>query len=347
MLSEGLNISPDDDILCISSSGDNVLNLLLDKPQSIVAVDMSPAQNSTLEIKIAGIKLLCVEAFHKLIGVAETTKEERMLLYRSVRKEMPEYAQVYWDKHTDIIAAGIAFSGRFDLYIQDFANKCISIVGQPRLDKFFKCSTLEEQKREFEQWPLDELKEALLGHVSSKEQAKKGRSKAQLKHVKMSEQELVESIWNRFERVCKNVPVSDNFYLSWWLRGKTQDLDTNFQPIYLRNKEFYALKDLIGRIKVVTSTIEDYLQDQSVSLSKVVLSDVFEYMSEESMLASMKLLVTRTRSKGRIAYWNFACPRECPEALRDKVQPLRELSERLYALDRVFFYTAFYIDEVL
>ena len=42
-----------------------------------VAIDMSHAQNSTLEIKIAGIKNLKFSDFLKLLGVTSGSEDER------------------------------------------------------------------------------------------------------------------------------------------------------------------------------------------------------------------------------------------------------------------------------
>lgn len=47
----------------------------------------------------------------------------------------------------------------------------------------------------------------------------KGRDAAQLKFVHLSEKEVEDILWRRFKKTCRNVPVHDNFYLSWFLRG--------------------------------------------------------------------------------------------------------------------------------
>ena len=45
----------------------------------VVAVDMSVAQNSLLELKLAAIKHLQYSEFVKLIGVMDASEEERLL----------------------------------------------------------------------------------------------------------------------------------------------------------------------------------------------------------------------------------------------------------------------------
>ncbi|HBV05560.1 MAG TPA: DUF3419 domain-containing protein, partial [Gemmatimonadetes bacterium] len=49
----------------------------------------------------------------------------------------------------------------------------------------------------------------------------------------------------------------------------------------------------------------------------------------------------------RMAYWNLFAPRSAPGLLRDRVEPLQELSERLHSQDLSWFYQSFNIDEVL
>lgn len=83
------------------SAGDNVLNLLLEKPkkigimiiiimscsrthlihnsQFIVAVDMNPAENALLELKIAAIKQLDYEDYLIVLGDKKGTEQKRYI----------------------------------------------------------------------------------------------------------------------------------------------------------------------------------------------------------------------------------------------------------------------------
>src|SRR5688572_12482831 len=50
-------------VLCITAGGGRVLNLLVTRPAVIWAVDLNPAQNSLLELKVAGMRALDHEAY--------------------------------------------------------------------------------------------------------------------------------------------------------------------------------------------------------------------------------------------------------------------------------------------
>ena len=45
------------------------------------------------------------------------------------------------------------------------------------------------------------------------------------------------------------------------------------------------------------------------------------------------------------AYWNMLAPRRCPAALEDQVHYLDEISRRLFAADRAFFYSDFVVEQ--
>ncbi len=57
LLEQAFDIRTDDRILSAGSAGCNVLALLLHRPRTIIAIDMSIAQTALMELKFAGIKL--------------------------------------------------------------------------------------------------------------------------------------------------------------------------------------------------------------------------------------------------------------------------------------------------
>ena len=64
----------------------------------------------------------------------------------------------------------------------------------------------------------------------------------QLKYVKMSDEQIGQYFWKRLVDVCCTVPVRDNFYLSWWLRGKRDTSNPDYNPSYLKKSSFDKLK---------------------------------------------------------------------------------------------------------
>jgi hypothetical protein len=84
-------------------------------------------------------------------------------------------------------------------------------------------------------------------HFFKKSTQVEGRSGAQLmiKYAEKGEDELSLGLWDRFLASCTKIPVHDNFYLSWWLRGlRGFDPETNpaMAPPFLTKDGFTKLK---------------------------------------------------------------------------------------------------------
>ena len=63
-----LRVTPDDDVLVVTSGGCNALALLLDQPRSITAIDKNPAQNYLLELKRRAVQRLSHDDLMYFVG---------------------------------------------------------------------------------------------------------------------------------------------------------------------------------------------------------------------------------------------------------------------------------------
>ena len=69
-------------VFCITAGGGRVLNLLHDRPQEIVAVDVNPTQNHLLELKIAAMRALDYEPYLAFLGVRPA--RDRLKVYQNL-----------------------------------------------------------------------------------------------------------------------------------------------------------------------------------------------------------------------------------------------------------------------
>lgn len=91
VLIESMNIKEGDTCLSIASAGDNTLAILIKNPARVIAIDLSIAQLSCLELRIAAFQELFYEELLTLLGCtvpielkeSEQTKT-RIALYKSV-----------------------------------------------------------------------------------------------------------------------------------------------------------------------------------------------------------------------------------------------------------------------
>ena len=85
----------------------------------------------------------------------------------------------------------------------------------------------------------------LCRHFLKKSNLVKGRSEAQFKYVQQGEDEVSQDLWDRFLASCTKIPVQDNVYLRWWLRGLSgfdPEMNPNMAPPFLSKEGFTKLK---------------------------------------------------------------------------------------------------------
>lgn len=92
-----LNLGSDDVVLAITSAGDNVIAYaaMNTPPKRIHGVDLNPAQNHLMELKLAALRALPYEDIWKMFGEG---KHEAFLdlLYGKLAKHMSSHALQYW-----------------------------------------------------------------------------------------------------------------------------------------------------------------------------------------------------------------------------------------------------------
>jgi len=131
------------DLLCVTAGGGRALALLLAKPRSIVAVDLNPAQNALLELKIAAMRQLDHDAYLRFLGVR--ADDERLQTYRLCRSALTSTARSFFDAHTDEIAAGILYQGRLERFLARVASA--ARFAQPLgLRRLLDARDLDEQR---------------------------------------------------------------------------------------------------------------------------------------------------------------------------------------------------------
>lgn len=357
LLERGLQITPEDDVLSITSAGDNVLALLLAGPRSVTAIDLSPAQTALLELKVAAIRHLRYADFVTLLGAdplpADPEKElpaavisRRMAIFEHLRRTLPPSVRDFWDARTDDIAGGVMACGRLERHFDAFRREHLATDGYGSVvarllqcdDRRTRCAMFDESLQG------SSLAESFRHHFGREMLAARGRSDAQFRHV--SDVDVGTVFWTRFRRACTMLPVRGNFYLASFLTSRYDSLAEG--PPYLRPTAHARLRTLLPRLRIETGSLEELVSASAPSaFSKANLSNIFEYVSEEHAHRLLQMLADATRAGGRLCYWNLLVPRASPWSLRHRLRPHRRRATALSRRDRAWFYGAFHIEEVL
>jgi len=340
VLLEGLAIQPDDVCLSIASAGDNALSLLAAGAERVVALDLSSAQLACLELRVAAFRKLEHAELLELIG--STPSNRRWALYQKCRPNLGEVAQRFWDARPSKIAEGIGQAGKFENYFQLFRTRVIPwIHSLKKVDDLLTPKSLAE-RRTFYDTAWNNWRWQLLFRFffSRTVMGKMGRDPSFFRYVEGS---VAKRILARTKHALTELDPSANPYLQWILKGR----HLTAIPHYLRPENFEIIRNRLDRLEWHQAPIEEFLEKTPAgTFSKFNLSDIFEYMSPEQSVALLKVIAASARPGSRLAYWNMLAPRSAPESLRDRIRPLPELSKKLLAEDKAFFYSAFVVEEI-
>ncbi|MFA6601987.1 MAG: DUF3419 family protein [Candidatus Paceibacterota bacterium] len=346
VLLQALCIKPDDRVLSITSGGDNSLALLLVGAEKIDSIDLNPAQNYLLELKMKALSGLSYPEYLELLGV--TDSKNRGKLFEKIKANLTKESRAWWAVHQDLIELGLINCGRFERFTLFFARRILPYIhSKQTIREFLSCQTLEEQRSFYEgrwnslrwRWLFKFVSNRLVLRMFA-------RQKSLFKHGDLR---AVASIYmKRLEKHLRTVPLKGNFFLEYRLKGKYgRDL-----PPYLKAEGYDKLLVLLSAtknpIKIVKSDILSYLKDQEdETFSKYNLSDIFEGLSLAENTEVWKEIMRTAKPGAIVLYWNNLVPRTYPPQFSADFQTDEIRLTALRAQDRIFFYDRLYVHTII
>jgi S-adenosylmethionine-diacylglycerol 3-amino-3-carboxypropyl transferase len=324
--------------LSIASAGDNTLALLARDPESVLALDLSPAQIACLELRVAAYRELQHGELLALVGSVDSQARHR--LYQACRKHLSADALAFWDERPDLIAAGIGSAGKFEHYFGLFRKRVLPLVHpHDRVRELLRPKSLKDRRSFYDnRWNSVRWRLMFRVFFSRTVMGLLGRDPEFFRYVEGS---VSGRILKRTEYALTELDPAANPYLQWILTGR----HNGALPAALREENFEPIRRNLDRLQWRCGSLEESLgQDQKFDCFN--LSDIFEYISPSSYEQLLKLIVSSARPGARLAYWNMLALRQRPESLAAALRPLAELSARLFARDQAFFYSALVVEEV-
>ncbi len=340
ILIEALDIQAGDTCLSIASAGDNALAMLCRDPARLIALDLNPAQLACLALRVSAYRCLDHQGLLELMGSRQSSR--RRQLYENCRKDLSSEAKQFWDGHLAQIDQGIGSAGKFERYFALFRQRVLSLVhNRKRIDQLLMGGGLAQRERFYnEVWNNWRWRAIFKIFFSRFVMGRMGRDPSFFQYVEGS---VAEHILKHTRYALTQLNPADNPYLQWILTGT----HVSALPMALRQENFELIRERIDRVEWHLLSVEDYLdQHQGQRIQRYNLSDIFEYMSEENYHYLLRRMISASTPGARLAYWNMLAPRRRPDNMADQLEALTELSERLYAQDKAFFYMAFVVEQV-
>jgi S-adenosylmethionine-diacylglycerol 3-amino-3-carboxypropyl transferase len=331
-----LAIQPGETVTTISSGGCNTLTLLLEDPAKIYAVDINPSQGYLLELKCAAIRHLDYDELRAFLGLAAS--DRRPQTFERLRGDLSEVASAYWTTKSDAIQQGVIYAGKYESFIRLFVRLLRVLQGKKRIEGFFRCKTLEQQKAYFdERWDTFQWRLLFKLLINKRMLAKRGLTADYFKFDDGATS-FADSFYRRTRNAMREIPVASNYFIAQYLRGGY--LSEDAVPAYLLRENLPVVRERLDRIEIVTSDSQGWLGRRAeASIDAFALSNICELMSLDETGRLFAEVARTARPGARICFRNLIVPREVPANLAGEIELQADLSRDLIASDRSFVYS--------
>lgn len=362
-----LELTPQDQVLVITSAGCNALDYALAGAGHVYAVDMNFRQNAVLELKKAGLKTLEQPQFFDLFGKGHLP-DWKTLYPQKIRPALPEFAQRFWDQNGDFFSGNTRrssyyFRGTSGLFAW-MANGYINRVARVReaVNDLLNAKTVEEQQEIFVRTKLKErLFRPLLRWALRRDttMALLGVPRSQRKQMDREYPGGVSQfVMDRIETVFAKLPLHDNYFWRVYLTGQ---YTPECCPEYLKAENFERLKNGVAdNVTTHTDSVLGFLEKHPSKISRYVLLDHMDWLYShlrEVLHAEWQGIVDRAAPETKIIWRSaslsvdFVDPIEVTvNGQKKKMGELlhynRELAAELHPIDRVNTYASFLIADL-
>ena len=360
-----LELTPEDNLLVITSAGCNALSYAIEGLNRVYAVDMNYRQNAVLELKIAGIKELDYETFFQLFGEGRLPGVRQ--IYRDkLRAHLSESSQKYWDENIKKFFDGKAKSYYFcgtSGYLAKWINRLVNLRGmRPQVDALINAPTLEEQQKIWAE-VRDKFWSPLMRFIVNRDSTMSmvGVPKDQRKQIEKTYGQLVPFVQECLDAIFRDLPIQDNYF---WRLYATGRYTKTCCPEYLEKSGFETLKaGAVDNVVVRTNTVEGFLRENpDVKISRFVLLDHMDWLSDKlfDALTAEWDAILKSATPGARVLWRSGGLDTSPylhrvpvevngekKQLGDILKYNKELAAELHPKCRVHTYGSFYIADLL
>lgn len=328
-LTKALEISEDDALLVITAAGCNVLNMLLQNPASITAIDLNKEQNRLLTFKCWLIEHFDYTIFASIMGLygKDAVAAAWSTIAPAMSTELRIHTEAYFLKNPE----GLLSSGKLENYIHAFLLN-LPLETQQLVHKLVSFNTVQEQHTFFtEVLECSDFKPLFINYFDQ-QNLSKGRDPELFKYVKVSGGAL---FYERLHNMASKVLLKNNFYFRFFMFS-LHGLPAQLLPACYKEENFSYLRSQLYKLHIVQGEAVSYLlSNEGKHITKAGLSNIFEYVPENKFGKACKDLLQIRKAPIRFVFWNLLQShgdRFCQEHM------LHTLSEELTVNEPCFYF---------
>lgn len=318
----------------VGSGGCTALSLLAAGAGRVVAVDVNPAQNHLLELKLAAVTGLSRARAVRFLGGWDMPAAVRLRAYRRLRPRLSPAAREYWDARSSAVGRGVLEAGTTERYLRVAAALLRWLVHPARrIRRLLACATLDEQRAFFAREWNNRRWRALFALVGGKAALRRVYRPDFFRHARQAR--FAEHFRERLEHTLTRIPVGRNYFLHQLLTGR-YPADPAALPPYLADA--HALRGAAERLRIVDGGYTSFLATLTdASVDAFALSNICEWMPIPAIDALFAEIRRTARPGARLVLRNFVGWTEVPEPWRAIIVEDRTAGAALMAADRALF----------
>lgn len=327
-----LRLGPADHVLCLTASGARPLDLLLGNPGKITAIDINPAQNELLRLKMAAYRTLDDEALYGFLGI--TACRHRETLFQAVATELPPTSRTYWQGRRAAIRAGVWNAGRWERVLR-FGAKGTRLLRGRHIDALFAAATLEEQTQIWDQRFDDSLWHSAVRILSQRwfwTQVIGEPGGAFLPEPRISEARLT----SLFRRAASSFFFRDSDLASLVFLGR-RSLDGAL-PLHLQPEHLNTVRAGLDCIAIADAGLTELGRLYSRAFDAFSLSDFGSYCSQAAYDACWRGVLASARPGARFCERIFMNPVEPGPSVQRQIVVNSEYGATLSLRDKAIIY---------
>lgn len=295
----GLNVQGSDRVLAITSAGCNALNLLLQSPKEVVAIDLNPVQNELLQLKMDLIRYGTYDGFADLLGLRgpEAARAGVKTAFRYLPAGAARRLSALCDS-ADF--SGLLNLGRLERYMHGFLPT-LNPLAQNQLKRMAQLGSVGVQRQFFGPNAHDYgFRNAFVPYFD-RPNLSKGRDIRLFTHA---EDAGGATFYERLVRRAHQFSLKEDFYFRFLFFGPAF-LPEHLLPAAYQRAHFPTLQARLHLLTLVEGEAISYLlSEEGQRIHKASLSNVFEYTSKDEFLDACHRLFADGRSL-RVLYWNL------------------------------------------
>ena len=290
-----MHMKDDDVVLTISSAGCNVLDYLCEGPKKIIAVDMNLAQLHTLELKLAGIRVLTQEQFFAIWGRSDF-KVFTEVYQSKLRPLLEPETAAFWDANTHLFRDNFMYAGTSGLMAKLL---CMPLWWSGLRDKVRNREPITGSGGIFFQFALKLCSMTSLWSVFA---PLGGVPLEQLNLLSRNPEVFVERL---VEVLTTRIWMPDNYFYYGYIVG---EFSPEVCPRYLEKDNFAVMKQRVDRVKVYHGTWAQAAEEEGPgSITIASLLDSMDWMPPSMIAENIgKVVANMDQKKGRIFWRSFA-----------------------------------------